>query len=770
MVDHPFGPRIVRFDEFEVDVEAGELRRSGTVVRLQDKPFQILLALLERPGTVVTRGALRNRLWPPDTFVDFDHSLNTAINKLRAALQDEASQPRYIASVARKGYRFIARVDAVAPSLSTTRRPRTARVAATSVILLTLFIAALSLRLAPAPALPPADTVLIADLANLTADPVFDGTLKHTLATKLSETPFFKIVSPDHVSETLRLMTRRVDERVTGSLARDVCQRAGATAVVGGDIAALGSRYVIGLTAIACETGDTLAHEQIVASRKDDVLGAVDRATMRLRAKLGESLRSIEARNTPLAQATTSSLDALKAFSLGEARFVQGAQFEAIPFYERAIELDPDFALAHAKLGVVYGNRGERRLHIEALTKAFALRDRVGEREKFYISAHYYRLIKGDVERSRALYEVWSETYPRDARPHTSLGIIHMRAGDAEKATARFKTALQLDPVAFQYSNLTGALLDFGDLARARTVVAEWQRRLGESVAFHRAALLLAFIDGDVPSMQRHAAAVSGLPDEPAMLGELAQAMASLGRMREARDLWDRQVEIAMRRGLTDVAALALAVEALWEAEVGNVRQARELVSRSLVVSPTINVRAMAVIILARTGDGRKAAAVLGQIDPEVTLFSHVPGWALLASGRREDALEAMVRRNPYWGAPGGGVAGQQHELATRYARGHAHLAMRAGRKAADEFRSIADQPSIAALAPYHALVWLHLARAHAVAGETEQPTALYRRFLDRWANADDDLPLLQQAKAEFARLNSFGSHQVVPVNQTDAR
>lgn len=756
MLENSAAPRTLRFAEFELDVVAGELRRAGTLVRLQEKPLQVLLQLLEHPGAVVTREALRRQLWPPDTFVDFDNSLNTAINKLRAALEEQATQPRFIESVARRGYRFIAPVERVEPRPSGTRRlPRTAIAGATAAVL--TIVAIVSVAWHPRVTLPTGTSVVVADLANLTGDPVFEGTLKHTLAAKLGESPFFNIVSRQRVGETLTLMRRPADDRLIGAASRDLCRRVGAAAVVGGEIAALGSRYVITLDAVDCATGETLAKQQVDASTKEDVLGALDRGTASLRADLGESLRSIEARNTPLAQATTSSLDALKAFSLGEAKSVQNEQLAAIPFHRRAIMLDPQFALAYAKLGVVYGNRGEPRLQMEALTKAYELRDRVGERERFYISAHYYRLVRGEVERARGLYEVWAQTYPGDAGPHASLGLIYLRAGETDKAIQRFREAVRLDPVSFSYSNLTRLSLDLGRVDEARAAIGEWHSRLGDSVGFHQAALRLAFLDRDVAAMRRHAAAVNALPDDLAMVGDLAQALASLGRMREARELWSRQVESALRQGFKDIAGAARAVEALWEAEIGNISRARELVSQSLAVSPTVNVRAVAVITLARADDGPRADEILHQIDPQVRLFSHVRGWALLANGNPRGAVRVMAERNPYWGAPEGGIAGQQHELATRYARGQAHLKMRAARKAAEEFQGIQERPSIAALAPYHAFVALQLARAHALAGDTDQASTMYRRFLDRWANADTDLPVLRQANAEFTRLTAVG-------------
>jgi DNA-binding winged helix-turn-helix (wHTH) protein len=412
---------IVRFGVFEVDLRAGELRRQGLRIKLQEKPFQVLAMLLEHPRAVVTREELRERLWPGDTFVDFDHSLNIAVAKLREALGDSADTPRFVETLPRRGYRFLYPVEdsgATSPAPRHWLRPRWI-----AVLALVLLAAGLVGSLVyffhsqRTQALSESDHVLLADVANTTRDPVFDDTLKQALAVKLEESPFLNVVPERKVQETLRLMNRAADAQVTDATALEVCQRQNTTALLESSIASLGKQYVITLHAVNCRTGDSLAREQAEADGKETVLGALGQAASRLRAKLGESLSSIEEFDTPIKEATTSSLEALKAYSLGRKTQRTIGDAEAIPFYQRALELDPNFAMAYAALAVSNANLGQASLAGAYARKAFQLHDRVSEREKFRIVAAYHGLALGDFETENQIYQLWMQSYPRDPVP-----------------------------------------------------------------------------------------------------------------------------------------------------------------------------------------------------------------------------------------------------------------------------------------------------------------------------------------------------------------
>src|SRR6201981_1413912 len=345
-------PAILRFGVFEVDVRAGELRKQATRIKLQDQPFHVLTVLLERPGEVVTREELRNQNWPPDTFVDFDNSLNTAINKLREALGDSADNPRFIETLPRRGYRFLAPV-------SSGDRKVAARTRAWKIVVAVLAVAALVAgglfwRSGHAQRLTEKDTIVLADFGNTTGDPVFDDALKQGLRVQLEQSPFLNIVSDQKVNEELQLMGRPKNERLTPDLAREVCQRIGNKAILTGSISRLGAHYAIGMNALNCPTGDSLGSEQVEADSQEQVLKALGESATKMRRNLGESLKSIQRFDAPLEQVTTPSLQALRAYSLGMKTLDTRGRTAAIPFLQRAVELDPNFAMAYARLGALY--------------------------------------------------------------------------------------------------------------------------------------------------------------------------------------------------------------------------------------------------------------------------------------------------------------------------------------------------------------------------------------------------------------------------------
>src|SRR5882724_9073833 len=409
---------IVRFGTFEVDVRSGELRKQGVRVKLQEQPFHVLTVLLQCAGQVVTREELRNQNWPADTFVDFDNSLNTAINKLREALGDSADNPRFIETLPRRGYRLIAPVTeadgatrGTAAGVSAAARPRSRKIVATmAVVVVAAGIAGGLLWHSRKPLLTEKDTIVLGDFANSTGDAVFDGTLREGLSVELGQSPFLSLVSEEGIRQTLRMMERPANTRLTPEITREVCQRTSSAAALDGSIALIGARYTLILKAVNCVNGELLSATEAQANDKSHVLDALGKAASEMRRRLGESLSTVKKYNTPLEQATTSSLEALQAYNFGGNADNDAA---ALAFLRRAIQVDPNFAMAYWQMSVPYTIIGESALAAKSARKAFELRAGLSEREKLNIEVNYYFSI-GDLTNARRSAEVGAQTYPRE--------------------------------------------------------------------------------------------------------------------------------------------------------------------------------------------------------------------------------------------------------------------------------------------------------------------------------------------------------------------
>jgi DNA-binding winged helix-turn-helix (wHTH) protein len=427
---------ILRFGTFEVDLRAGELHKQGVRIKLQEQPLHVLTVLLQRPGEVVTREELRSQLWQSDTFVDFDNGLNTSINKLREALGDSADNPRFIETLPRRGYRFIAPVnsDHQRELPTPTVRWKIAAAVAVAVLMAGGVVGALLWRSRQARRLTEKDTIVLGDFANSTGDAVFDGTLREGLSVQLQQSPFLSLVSEEGIHQTLRMMERPANTRLTPEIAREVCQRTSSAAALDGSIALIGTRYTLILKAVNCVSGDLLASTEAQANDKSHVLDALGNAASEMRRKLGESLRTVRKYNTPLEQATTPSLEALQAFSVGAKTDFPAA----IPFFQRAIQLDPDFAMAYDQLGGAYQSIGETTMGAENTRLAFELRGRVSELEKLAIEGDYYRTVTGNLLNASRSYALGEQIYPREPSFRGGLGVIYMPLGQHESALRTF--------------------------------------------------------------------------------------------------------------------------------------------------------------------------------------------------------------------------------------------------------------------------------------------------------------------------------------------
>ncbi len=791
----PSLPIAIRFGSYTAYIRARELRKNGTRVKLQERPFQILVILLERPGEVVTREELRSRLWPDGTFVDFDHSISSAIRKLRDALCDSAATPRYIETVGRRGYCFIETVEVLSspeqPNLVWMDSPKgvaPVKVKAVSTPRLTgvlcsigellhhwQFLVPLTLLVAAVitgeflfsrrpPLLTGLDTIVLADFTNTTGDPIFDSTLRQGLAIQLAQSPFLSIVPEDRMRDTLRLMGQPADVQVTPQIARDLCLRTQSVAFLVGSISSLGSQYVIGLDAVNCKTGGSLAQEQVQAARQEDVLKALGQASTKLRKELGESISRVEKFDTPIVQATTPSLVALQAYSLGRRSLdVEGDYTAAARWFQKAIELDPDFAVAYSALAVTYANLGERSLAAEKAEKAYQLRERVSEREKFYLEAHYYDT-KGDLIAARQTYELWAQVYPRDDVPVFNMGNLYDALGQDEKGLEKARYIASLEPASsLSRANLVASYFVLDRLNAARAAVDEARARQVDfdSPAIRTTLYALAFLQNDHEGMAQQLVWAAGKPGvEDVMLALEAGTTAYFGRLDKARELSRKAVTSAGRAEGKDRAAGYEADAALREALFGHAKQARQRAKVALELSKEPVVEFVAGFALAVAHDTSGAMAVANDMDgrfPEHTIvkFDYLPTIRAQIALNHNDAsraLELLQSAAPFeLGIQGDG--GFHVALYPTYVRAQADLAAGRGSVAATEFQKILNHRGVVLNEAIGPLAYLGLARAYALQGNTSKARASYQEFEALWKEADPGLPILENAKSEYAKL-----------------
>ncbi len=602
------------------------------------------------------------------------------------------------------------------------------------------------------------DTIVLADFDNKTGDSVFDDTLRLGLSVQIEQSPFLDLVSGSKVIETLKLMERSADERLTPEVTREVCLRTGSKAMLAGSISSLGSQYVIGLKAVNCSTGDVLAGAQEQAASKEAVLKALDIAAASLRGKLGESRTSVQKYATPVEEATTPSLEALKAYSLGRKMIEKGDDTEAKSIFERAIQLDSGFAMAYASLGVAYHHLGEFSLAAENTRKAYELRDRVSERERFYLETHYHGYVTGNIEKEKQVYELWAQTYPRDDLPVFNLGAVYLSIGLFDKARGQFVQTLRLNAgSALNYFNLANVYICLNQFNEARTTIDEAQSKNLDSSGMRFLLYQLAFLRNDFAGMTQQVAWSAGkLGVEDVPLGYEADTTAYTGRVATAREWSRRAIASAERADQKESAATYQALAALRESLFGNVAQARQQATATLELSTGQGPRYGAALALALAGDASKAekvAADLAKQFPEDTLaqFNYLPAVNAEVALARHDsskALEALQTAIPYELA-----SYYMLPLYPVYVRGEAYLAAHRGSEAAAEFQKIIEHRGLVWNEAIGALAHLGLAHAYVLQGETAKARIAYNDFFTLWKDADPDIPILKEAKAEYAKL-----------------
>jgi len=603
-----------------------------------------------------------------------------------------------------------------------------------------------------AQALTERDSILLSDFVNTTGEPVFDGTLQQALAVNLGQSPFLNIVPEERLRQALRFMGRSPDERVIGPLAREICQREGVKALLSGSIASMGSHYVIHLEAANCSTGESLAREQAEADSKEHVLAALGQAATDLRGRLGESLASIRKFDATLEEATTPSLEALKAFSLAETLRNKGKPLDAIPLYQRAIELDPNFALAYARLGQTYANLREEEPANLYKTKAYELRDRASERERLYITAHYYD-VTGDLDKQLQAWELYRQTYPRDGNPVSNLRNVYDLLGEPEKALEAARETMRLDPNSvFSYVGLAYAYIDLNRLEEAKAVLKEALAKIIEAPDFHRMLYEIAVAEGDEAGQKQQSDWAQGKPEaELGLLGDEAGLAASHGQFRKARELAARAGELARQLKRKDAEAGALANLAETQAQWGFGRQGEADAAVALAISRSSRIVATVASALASAGADSKAQALVTQLAKSRPDDSFIQGATVpevqatlqLRHGDAEKALQSLEHARYYLFA----------QIPLHNLRGNAYLRAGKGREAEQEFQKVLNLRPVYPTAPLHSLARLGLARAYALEGNATESRKAYQDFFALLKDADPDVPLLKEARAEYAKL-----------------
>lgn len=663
------------------------------------------------------------------------------------------------AAAEKSSSRKTAAVAADEPELADTRAPAKPLsrviIAAAAVVVLALAIGGY-FYFHRAPALTEKDTIVLADFANTTGDDVFDGSLRQALAAQMSQSPFLNILSDGKVRSTLQLMGRPADEHLTQSVAQEICQRAGGKAVLAGSIAQVGGRYNLILNAINCLSGDTFASVQAGANSKDAVLDTLGKVGSEIRGKLGESLGSIQKFNVPVEAATTPSLEALRAYSLGIQTGNAHGDAESLSFFKQAVALDPNFAVAYAKLGVVYNNMGQTKQGIENIQKAYELRDRVSERERLYVTGHYFGEVTGEQDKALVNYQLWEQEYPNDSIPYINAAIIYSAFGQYEKALEQARKSVEVEPDdVLCYASLASSYTALNRLDEAKGVLDQAFAHKLDDMTLHINLYYLDFLRGDTAGLEKEVNWALGKPGvEDQILFIHSDTQVYFGRLNKSRSLAARAVESDRRNDALESAAGSQASEGFRESLVGDLSAARKQVDAGLALSQGRFVNIVSAITYARCGDAARAAALAERINKEFPVDTLIQSYWLptiraeidMAHNNPDKAVEDLQAASPY-------ELGFSAFLFPLYVRGEAFLLARRGKEAQAEFQKIIEHRTLAANTPTTALAHVGLARAYALQGDTPHARAAYQDFFGIWKDADADVPVLIAAKAEYAKL-----------------
>ncbi len=821
--------RIFQFGKFQIDALARTLRREETIVKLNSRAFDVLLYLVQNPGKLLTRDELLKNVWQ-DAFVD-ESSLPQTVSLLRRALEEKPGDNSYIVTLPGRGYQFVSAVRVVAPEVDPSgsdhlpsevaisdesnsgglilqkhtletsvitsteeRERRSAPVsrgrllvrAAAPVAVLTL-LAGGYFYSHRGPKLTEKDTIVFSDFSNSTGDAIFDDTLKTGLDVSLRQSPFLNVLSDSEAAKTLQLMTLPANTRLTPEVVGELCQRAGSKAYIAGSIGSLGSKYVVGLKAVNCQNGDTLAEEQVTAASKEKVLDALGEAATKLRGELGESLASVQKFDVPLEQATTSSLEALKAYSLGMKARSQKGPAAALPYFQRAVEVDSNFAMGYMKVGSQYASLSELGRASPYLTKAFQLREHASEREKLAIAAIYYMNVTGELDKAAQTYQEEVESYPREGDAYAHLGFLFCKLGQFGKGAEATREAVVLVPRDVTWhENLAGQAFALQHFDEARQILHDVQARKLDDFAIHEILYFLAFLSSDLKAMAAEQQWFAAKPEYQGWgLAFASDTEAYGGRLAKARGLTREAVDAAVRTENKENGALWQANVALEHAAYGNPAEARQAAAQALKLFPASQgVEIEAALTFAIAGDTARAESLAQDLGKRFPLDTQMQAlWlpaihAQLALNKKKtpSALDALQAAPPI---EFGNIvfANTVSCLYPTYIRGEVYLAAGQGSAAAAEFQKILDHGGIVVNCWPGALAHLGVARANALQARTSQGAdaeaarvralAAYKDFLTLWKDADPDIPILKEAKNEYAKLQLQRGDHARPVRTT---
>ncbi|MBS1788066.1 MAG: protein kinase [Acidobacteria bacterium] len=691
-----------------------------------------LAEIPEELGQIIHRALRKEPVDRYPTARELLHDLDSLKEEL--VLNSRQSQPTPIAAP-RRGYKQFAFV------------------ALAVVALLVMALIVFSKR---TPALTEKDTVLLADFVNTTGDTVFDGTLKQALAVQLEQSPYLSIFPEQQARQTLRLMNRKPDEKLTPEAAREICQRNGIKAMLGGTIAPLGSHFVLTLEAMNAATGEVIARQLAEADSKEQVLKTLGEAATELRGKLGESLSSIQKFDKPLEQATTSSLDALKAYSQGMDLKLSGKEEASLPFFHRAVELDPNFARAWADLATAAFNDDSYEQAAQFSEKAYNLRDRVSEHEHFYIAQQHLYFVVGDLENRMEVLELWRRTYPRDFLPPSLLSTGYTIAGQFDKSLEETRASLELNPKnAVAFNNQAYHLVNLNRFDEALTIIQQAVAQKIDGYTTHAALHAIAFIRGDAAEVERQVEWAKGKPFEPYLLAEHAATAGAAGQMRQSREFTRRATGMLEGKD-NEVAGRWAFISALREAAYGNCQQATKDAAKSISLVRNRWQLSAAAVALAMCGEAVRAETIADEQArrfPQDTAINTLfrPGVLAAIEISRNNprrAIELLEQPRRY-------ELGSFGFLWPAYLRGLAYLQLRAGREAETEFRKLIDHQGFVInnnVSPPYSLAQLGLARALTLTGDSAKTSQAYQTLFDMWKDADADLTALRAAEQEYQR------------------
>ena len=777
-----FDPVRYRFGLFEVDLHAGSLLKQGRAVRLQEQPFRVLLALLERHGDLVTRDELRGRLWPGDTFVEFDKSLGVALAKVRAALGDDAGNPRFIETVPKRGYRFIAPVAAetdsspvippafpevpsqVEPAADARfgAQPLSRRVFSAgafigigaSVVALALVAIIMWRSSRHSTPSPRRVSVVISEFDNTTGDVVFAGSLRRAASVALRQSPFLSVMPDATVADTLQTLGRAPNDTLTAPLARDVCTHAHDNVLVDGNISLTGDTYTLVVEATRCADGDQIARESRTFTKKDDALPALGRAIERVRTALGESRESLQAYDVPLEVATTDSLEALRAFHLGMDLRWRAENVRAIPALKTAITLDPHFALAYAQLGSAYSNIGDAAEGTPYLIKAFDLRDRATEPERLFITGRYFDIVTSEIEKALETYRLWTGLYPDEWLPLNALANDANLIGRYDVAVQAALRGVALGPAQlFPRTNLMTAYCGLNKFKEAADVAREMLARSSDNPAAHIVLYAIARHAADDAGARREVAWGAQHPSASGMRYVEAEDAGQHGRFSEMTRLFRESARIEHEGGNAESAGNTLAFSAVLNSLTGRTDEAVADAASAAALGQNEIILGSVGVVEARAGRLDAAQASLTSMNRLYPLSTYAIGMyapmvrgALVARGSPSAAAvtDATSAGLPY-------EFGQNASLEPPYLRGLAYMAAHAPDLAAVEFQKLIDHVGVDPVSPLYAMGYLGVARANAAMGKRDESRRAYEMLRNFWANGDRDAPLVHAALSESA-------------------